>query len=108
MKTLGIGVAALALLALSGCRVAPSGAPPDSAAAAVPVDALPLEPGYYVRTDETCADASSAGVHHAMNKTTTLLMRREFAGSDFEFTACDGYGGDAPRWFLSSTPGEEA
>lgn len=64
MKTLTrIGLAPLALLALSGCQAAPADAPPAAASAGTIVEALPLEPGYYVRTDETCGDASAAGVH---------------------------------------------
>jgi len=64
MRTLSkMVVAPLALFALSGCQAAPAGEPPGAVAAAGPVDALPLEPGYYVRTDETCADASGAGLH---------------------------------------------
>lgn len=64
MRTLSkMVVAPLALFALSGCQAAPAGEPPGAVAAAGPVDALPLEPGYYVRTDESCGDASAAGVH---------------------------------------------
>ena len=66
--TLILSTASLVLLALPGCRpdaVAAAGQPAGEPAGepAGASAALPLEHGYYVRTDETCADASSAGVH---------------------------------------------
>lgn len=71
MKTASTIVAVpLALSALLGCGpgaadAAMTAQPADPSAAMEPVilDELPLDRGYYVRTDETCAQASPAGVH---------------------------------------------
>ena len=57
--------APLALLLLLGCQPDAAAGPAPTPPAATPegIDALPLDFGYYVRTDEPCDDATSAGVH---------------------------------------------
>ncbi|WP_374012832.1 hypothetical protein [Pseudoxanthomonas koreensis] len=70
----GIAAAAIALAGCSGAGAADTAA--DTAATPGQIDTLPLERGYYVRTDDTCATASGA---------TTALLRREglFWGGSF-------------------------
>ncbi|WP_202844340.1 hypothetical protein [Luteimonas saliphila] len=63
--TITTAIAPLALL-LAGCQPGPAGAATDGTAppevAPEVVDELPLDRGYYVRSDESCRDASAAGV----------------------------------------------
>lgn len=64
-QALAATLAPLALLLLLGRQPDAAAGPAPTQPAATPevVDALPLDFGYYVRTDEPCDDATSAGVH---------------------------------------------